>query len=155
MPDQLTKSARSFPSELASIRDSRLFVRGFAEGWPFSAGRLADIELATSELSTNAVVHGAGDSFYVALEGSPLGLSLSVTSTGSQTFPKVGRPQADEASGRGLLVVSRVGDTFSVTQTSKAVTVSCSFEIIGQPPTSTPPIPAPGSSPRLWSTPCR
>ena len=155
MPDHLTSSARVFPSEHASIRDSRLFVRRFAERWPFSTGRLADIELAASELSTNAVVHGAGDSYEVALEGSPVGLSLSVTSAGSQTFPQVRRPRADEESGRGLLIVSRVGDTFSVTQTSKAVTVSCSFEIVGQPPTLTPPAPAPGPSPRLWSAPCR
>ena len=154
VPDKLTKLARSFPSEHASIRDSRLFVRRFAEGWPFSTGRLADIELAASELSTNAVVHGAGDSYEVALEGSPLGLSLSVTSTGSQTFPQVRQPRADEESGRGLLIVSRVGDTFAITQTPNSVTVSCSFEIVGQPSTSTPPGSALGPSPRLWSAPC-
>ena len=122
-------SERTFPATVIAISQARNFVGTFASQWAFSAPRLADIQLATSELATNAVVHGRGPTFRVGLVGSVSGLQLEVESTGTATVPQIRRPMQHERTGRGLLIVSRLADRLTVHSTEVGVTLSCDFDV--------------------------
>jgi hypothetical protein len=123
------RSERMFPSTLISISEVRNFVRMFASKWSFSTPRLSDIELASSELATNAIVHGCGETFKVELVGTFNGFVLRVFSIGALTLPQIRHPSAFERTGRGLLIVSQVGENLSAVGDRLGVTMSCEFEI--------------------------
>lgn len=125
----VVRSERTFAARLTSIALARNFVRLFALHWPFSGPRLSDIELATSELATNAIVHGCGESFTIELEGSRNGFVVRVISIGALTLPQIRRPSSFERTGRGLLIVSQVGDNLSAIGDRLGVTMSCQFDL--------------------------
>jgi anti-sigma regulatory factor (Ser/Thr protein kinase) len=95
---------RVFPSTVSSVRFARQFVRGGTDGIFGDQLKLADIELATSELATNAIEHGDGDDFKVAVVARFDRLTVRVTSTGQATWPHLRDPTHDLLNGRGLRI---------------------------------------------------
>jgi anti-sigma B factor antagonist len=116
--DGVTSAARrSFPSELRAIPTIREFVR--RAGPALDERALADLELVASELATNAVRHGAGDQFDVAIEietaSTSPSISVSVrsrlTDADRTTDPHLWRrTKTDGLTGRGLAIVDSVSD---------------------------------------------
>ncbi len=110
-----------------SVRAARKFVRQAVSPVEWTSSRLADIELATSEMSTNAVEYGEGSSFAVTVLIHPGRLDLMVQSAGSHHTPAVQMSGNSTLSGRGLRIVSTVAEQFSVEQSPERVIVSCTF----------------------------
>lgn len=120
----------TFPASALSASASRTFVRL----------RLADhgllhlceqVELVTSELSTNAIRH-AGTPFTVCLSGDGDAVQLTVTDTGdgevADETPR--RPDWWEPEGRGLLLASAMSDGWGVDPGEHGGTaVWASFEV--------------------------
>ena len=121
-------SERSFPSTNDSVRATRSFVREFAEEWTDLHQRVNDIELATSELATNAIVHGNGTTFSVRVDTSKQRFALRVTSSGSGKGMAIRVPTPTEPTGRGLQIASRLGDEFFILDADGEVVVTCIFE---------------------------
>jgi anti-anti-sigma factor len=108
---------RSFPSELRAVPTIREFVRRAGPG--LNERTLADLELVASELATNAVRHGAGEQFDVAIEietaSTSPSISVSVrsrlTDADRTTDPHLWRrTKTDGLTGRGLAIVDSVSD---------------------------------------------
>ena len=118
---------QSFPAAFLSVRFARHFVRDALHSVGWLRLRLNDVELAMSELATNAIEYGGGEPFGVFVERRIDRVDLSVTSSGSRTTPSVRALSTDELSGRGLRIVSSVADEFDVLQTLDQVVVRCAF----------------------------
>jgi anti-sigma regulatory factor (Ser/Thr protein kinase) len=126
--------ARTFPAVPAQVAEARRFLAGLLDGDP-AAG---DAVLCLSELATNAIVHSRsrepGGSFTVRAQSGGRRLRVEVTDqggpwpTGTPTHPNPADeptstcthsspdeptetpsgPSLDEATGRGLLIVSQL-----------------------------------------------
>lgn len=110
----------SFNSQAVSIPVVRQGIRkalldaGFADD-------LVDIALLLgSELATNALRHGSESDqsdFEVRLVPDPVGLYLEVADS-NQTMPQPRRVHHDEEDGRGLLLLTQLGQKWGVTLTA-------------------------------------
>jgi anti-sigma regulatory factor (Ser/Thr protein kinase) len=90
---------------------ARSFVRDTLAGWGVES-RLDDVVLMTSELFTNAVLHGDGG-VDVVLVLSDDHLRVEVVDDGQATLrPHAQQPAADVVSGRGLAIVDALSDTW-------------------------------------------
>jgi anti-sigma regulatory factor (Ser/Thr protein kinase) len=85
------------------------------------------VELAASELLTNAVMH-ARTSFEVSVVAQD-DLEVSVRDTGASSFPDpastgtaVDGPGRDSEGGRGLLIVAAITDAWGITRHSNGTT---------------------------------
>lgn len=78
--------------------------------------------LLTSEIVTNAVVHGAGPITMVVLE-SEAGARIEVTDAGSGSVPTLCESGTDAEGGRGLLLVDRLADRWDHVLTDAGLTV--------------------------------
>jgi anti-sigma regulatory factor (Ser/Thr protein kinase) len=102
----------ALPGELTSVRQGRLFARDVVRDWGLDS--LADdVQLATSELITNAVRHAGTD---VVLS---LRLDTSLTVEVQDSHPELRRQEvaADDVlatSGRGLHIVAAVSSEWGV-----------------------------------------
>jgi anti-sigma regulatory factor (Ser/Thr protein kinase) len=67
------------------------------------------VVLLTSELVTNAVVHGLGP-IHLLLDDDGARLRIEVSDGESALPPGPGKPDAARESGRGLLIVDRLAD---------------------------------------------
>ncbi|HEX6421819.1 MAG TPA: ATP-binding protein [Acidimicrobiales bacterium] len=82
---------------------ARAFVRRTLAGW--GVGRVDDVVLITSELFSNAVLHGRGE-VEVTLSLSGGRVRLQVADGGGVPVPSdVRRPTPDAVTGRGLAIV--------------------------------------------------
>lgn len=102
----------ALPGELTSVRAGRLFARDVVREWGFD-GLADDVQLATSELITNAVRHAGSD---VVLS---LRLDRKLTVEVVDSHPELRRPEvaADDVlatSGRGLHIVAAVSSDWGV-----------------------------------------
>ncbi|MER8088323.1 ATP-binding protein [Streptomyces sp. NPDC087532] len=85
-------------------------------GYPYTSEPNETMTLIAAELAANAVRHGRvpGRDFHLRLtETGGRTLRIEVTDTRTESLPPAGVPQcpaADEESGRGLLLVSRLAD---------------------------------------------
>ena len=122
---------RSFPSELRSIPAVREFVRRAASA--LHELTLADVELVASELATNAVRHGAGEQFDVAVEPDTTSITPSVAvrvwsrlaDADRATDPRLWRREkAQGLTGRGLAIVDAVSDDLRYTVDGDTVEVT-------------------------------
>lgn len=94
-----TSSFEPVPAAAAAAR--RLVVTSLAGCEPTV---VADAELVTSELATNAILH-AGTPFTVAVSSRSDGAVRVAVSDGSRGLPVVRPPTAAAAGGRGLQIV--------------------------------------------------
>ena len=127
MSPALHQVQETFPAQLVSVRAARAFVRDLVTSVSWAEARLSDIELATSEMSTNAVEYGDGHEFVVLVEVHEDRLDVIVRSAPSVHHPAVKQSGPGELSGRGLRIVSTIAESFSIDQSPERVIVSCSF----------------------------
>jgi anti-sigma regulatory factor (Ser/Thr protein kinase) len=103
--------AALLPFDASTLSQVRAFVAEQAERAGMSERRLVDLQLAASELATNAVVHGGG-SGVAAVWPAEGGLVCQVADEGQATVRLTGRvpPAPDALAGRGLALVNYVSD---------------------------------------------
>ena len=126
---------RSFAGTTESIREARHFVRETTTEFADRAEFVGDMELAVSELVTNAVEHGINEpvTVNIAVVAEPPTVDISVRSVRSSSGiadPSTwSGPLPAVRTGRGLAIVRAVSDTVSVEEDDETVTVHCTFRI--------------------------
>jgi PAS domain S-box-containing protein len=108
-----------------SLTDARRFVSRTLEGWGVGGGSAFDILLCVSELVTNAINHG-GRPIQVRLHLYGDRLQLEVRDGGAG-MPAMRLSEPDEASGRGLLIVSRLAERWGIRPGAPGKTVWAQF----------------------------
>ena len=99
------------PSDVASVRIARAFVAEAMEQWQADVDRAA-VELATSEVVTNAVRHAGSDvGVTVRLVDDTVRVDIADS---SRALPVVRHASPDTTSGRGLDIVEAVTDDWGV-----------------------------------------
>jgi len=110
-----TNTAR-FRISKASVPKARDHVRLVLIGWKL--GHLGeDAALITSELATNVVTHaarGIGDYFELVLRSRDGILVLEVSDSYQWEMPELRKPDPEETSGRGLLLVDALCQAWGV-----------------------------------------
>ena len=122
---------QTFPSEWASVRLARQFVRS-ALRHPPAVPRdvVCDVELAVSELTTNGIRHGSGDPVTVGLEMDPHRVTMSVISTLASDHrddPTACAPSGEV--GRGIGIVRAVSSDLACHVAGRSMSASCRFRI--------------------------
>ena len=105
-----------FPAVPSSVREVRRLVADVLEAAGAPADRYHAALLATSELVTNAIEHASrkGDEIEVACVLSDRKLTASFTDRArGHTLPEARTPQETSESGRGLLIVDRLVDSWT------------------------------------------
>lgn len=98
-----------FDPDAASVRAARRFVAEVAE---LAGTRAADVELVTSELATNAVLH-AGTPFRVEVDRDARRLRVAVCD--DDPNPPIVQDHGIEApTGRGLRILAAIADRWGV-----------------------------------------
>jgi anti-sigma regulatory factor (Ser/Thr protein kinase) len=115
----MSSGERRFPAEARSAAEARGFVRSLLVGCDV---RLTDaIVLLTSELVTNAVVHG---DTAVIVDLARIDERFRVTvSDESSELPELRHPDLSDPHGRGLSIVDELSDEWGVEQGSRGKTV--------------------------------
>ena len=108
-----------FPQHTDSVFRARQFVRGALPGLPEDTVETA--ELLTSELATNAIVHGH-TAFDVEVTLSDGTIRVTVTDL-SEHLPVLLSPWLSDVHGRGLLILDQLADRWGTygTGTGKKV----------------------------------
>lgn len=99
-------------AELASVRAARRFVLGECVESGLSRDRCDDVVLLTSELVTNAVLHGRSE-VCVEIEATGLGVRVSVIDENSRR-PVIVAEDPDALDGRGLALVDALASRWGV-----------------------------------------
>jgi len=108
-----------FPMRVDSVSQARHFVRHMSRIFATNTAEIA--ELLTSELATNAVLHGC-TAFDVVVSQSEGALRVAVHDEGDRMpVPVVGRPS--DLHGRGLSMVELLSDHWGTIQNSPGKTV--------------------------------
>ncbi|MFD7687359.1 ATP-binding protein [Streptomyces sp. NPDC059781] len=147
LPQNPAPRERFFRRERRSVPGARVFARRVLEDWNV-CGRTDDVLLCVSELATNALLHGVppGRGFLLRLLPYADGVRVEVHDSGGGV-PAVPRDEPDE-SGRGLLLVAGLADTWGVGERGPGKVVWCEFATgpaAPTPPTRSSPVP-PGST---------
>ncbi|MFJ1678353.1 ATP-binding protein [Streptomyces sp. NPDC088251] len=131
---------RRFPRRRTSVGASRDFVVDVLIEWDLHP-LIEDIKLCVSELTTNALLHGAppGREFCVGLHRGEELVRLEVRDSGPGR-PVVQCPEDDVCSGRGLHLASELADGSGVDDHVVGKTVWLVFK------TAPAPLTTPGSS---------
>jgi anti-sigma regulatory factor (Ser/Thr protein kinase) len=112
----MTSAERSIalPAELTSVRQGRLFARDVVREWQCD-GLADDVQLAVSELITNAVRH-AGTDVVLTLRLADE-LRVEVRDSHAELIDRTPQPPDDPfaTSGRGLHIVAAVSSEWGVT----------------------------------------
>jgi len=122
---------RVFAAKTETIHAARQFVRNLGEAIEIQPPTLDDIELATSELVSNAIEHGSGDDYQIRLATSSNRFVIEVISTHNGTT--LGTPtewttsDPELPTGRGLGLVSAVSADVWVQHTGDRMIIGCEF----------------------------
>jgi anti-sigma regulatory factor (Ser/Thr protein kinase) len=125
-----TSQSCDLPAVSESIGAARDFANSAIAGADVDEATVIDLQLALSELVTNAVVHGAGGPITVEVTVAPSTITCAVASDG-QSLPEVSswvRPVDGRPSGRGLSIVRAVADAVTVDVDDDRIVVRCTFE---------------------------
>jgi anti-sigma regulatory factor (Ser/Thr protein kinase) len=126
-------SLRAFEPDVGSIAEARDEVeRILRRARPPDARPtlIGDVQLAVSELTSNAVAHGSGP-FTLRIETTGESVHCSVTSWLGDAEPPLvrdrPRPTADARSGRGLAIVAALATSVSTSVEDGHLVVTCEF----------------------------
>ena len=130
-------SERMFGGQNSSIRAARLFVRQAAAEVLDLAGPESDLrcdlELAVSELVTNAIEHGLEGPITVIVAATADTVMVSVrsvrTPAGIADPSTWASPLPTVRTGRGLAIVRSISDEVAVDADDATVTVHCTFRL--------------------------
>ncbi len=126
---------RTFAGQAVSISQARRFVRDATADVVDGADVGGDLELAVSELVTNAVEYGGEEpvTVTVALTADPPTVAISVrsvrTTSGIADPSTWAGPLPAVRTGRGLAIVRSISDEVSVESDESTVTVHCTFRV--------------------------
>jgi anti-sigma regulatory factor (Ser/Thr protein kinase) len=120
-----TRSAIELPGTLQSVREARRHVRTVL------GPEYDDVELAVSELVTNAVQHsesGAGRKVRLELAVDRGRVRVDVTDGGSSTgHPRLAEPPELSERGNGLRIVRAISSRWGVEVGARGTTVWCEW----------------------------
>jgi anti-sigma regulatory factor (Ser/Thr protein kinase) len=103
-------------AEPAAVRKARGWMSALAEGLVGSP-RIGDLELALTEVMTNAVRHGTkGGAVRLAATPKPEFLCVQVTDEGPGFVPRPGAMASEEHGGFGLFIVERLTRRWGMTR---------------------------------------
>jgi anti-sigma regulatory factor (Ser/Thr protein kinase) len=96
-----------------AVRAARSYVSDVLSAWAMPADLIDMATLLTSELASNAITHGHGQGGTFTLEVRSFGCCLSVdVADRSLSVPVLLSPAGDSESGRGLLLIAQVADSW-------------------------------------------
>lgn len=125
--DTARKSAITLPGVERSVGNGRRFVR---ETLGVRHPALETVALGVSELATNAIMHtpsGDGGEITIGLvAGGPL-VRAEVTNDGTMAAKPCVRRDTEAESGRGILIVEALADSWGVTEHGGRTTVWAEF----------------------------
>jgi anti-sigma regulatory factor (Ser/Thr protein kinase) len=107
---------RSFPRTLDSARRAREWVKVICLGWQKDPNECDDLVLITSELVTNALLHGKGR-IGVNLTHSAQSIRVQVSDAGHDPI-NMGAPTTDGTTGRGLSIVDALSERWGTRKNS-------------------------------------
>ncbi len=103
-----------FPAEGAAVGQARRRVRSTLDRWGL-AGLCDDAGVVVTELFTNAIRHTASERVDVVLWTAARSLYLEVVDQGgAATSPVARSAEADDESGRGLMLVTQLTERWGV-----------------------------------------
>jgi anti-sigma regulatory factor (Ser/Thr protein kinase) len=98
---------------LEAARAARLYVTDVLTAWSVAEDLIDTARLLTSELATNAITHGQDQGGTFTLEVRSFGCCLGVeVADDSRDVPVLRSVATDTETGRGLLLVARVADSW-------------------------------------------
>jgi PAS domain S-box-containing protein len=123
--------SRRLESTDTAVREARHLVTAYLDERGLPSSLQGDAALATSELVTNAVVHGhAPVDLRVRIEGSDVLIEVRDRATYQ---PRKLRPDEDEEHGRGLQIVAALSTRWGTRPTEHGKAVWCLLSSQGQP----------------------
>jgi PAS domain S-box-containing protein len=102
----------------ASVAEARHFVQEHLERWDVPDAVTRDLALVTSELVTNAMVHG-GAPVDVRLQRTGTRVVLEVQDDAASSLPRPQDPDDDDEHGRGLRIVETLSDEWGMRTTER------------------------------------
>ncbi len=124
---------QSLPRDPTSVAAARAHCREVVRQLPDEVAETA--VLLVSELATNAVLHGRGERYEVAVAFSSATGELSVGATDSlDGEPRVMNPDINEEHGRGLQLVAALAERWGVERDDSAGTKTVWFALTAHPP---------------------
>jgi PAS domain S-box-containing protein len=117
-PDGVADLSMSHDEGRPTIAEARRFVVDRLNGWDVPEPVVRDLALITSELVTNAVVHG-GSPVELRLERTGSRVVVLVEDDAIGTLPQARRPSDDDEHGRGLHIVEALSDEWGMRETDR------------------------------------
>jgi PAS domain S-box-containing protein len=102
----------------ATVAEARHFVQASLERWDVPEAVTRDLALVTSELVTNAMVHG-GAPVDLRLQRTGTRVVLEVRDDAASSLPRPQDPDDDDEHGRGLRIVETLSDEWGMRTTDR------------------------------------
>jgi PAS domain S-box-containing protein len=102
----------------ATVAEARHFVQSSLERWDVPEAVTRDLALVTSELVTNAMVHG-GAPVDLRLQRTGTRVLLEVRDDAAGSLPRPQDPDDDDEHGRGLRIVETLSDEWGIRTTDR------------------------------------
>jgi anti-sigma regulatory factor (Ser/Thr protein kinase) len=130
LPLPIPSDAASTSVGAGAMAAVRTFAREQAVKLGLTHDRVDDFALAVTELATNSVRHGGGEST-VRVWAEPKSIVCQVNDNGHITDVLAGRTpvHANEPGGRGLLLVNRLADLVRTQTTSSGTAIQVRFDL--------------------------
>jgi anti-sigma regulatory factor (Ser/Thr protein kinase) len=121
--------SRRLPSDESAVAEARHVTAAYLEARRLPATLVLDAGLVTSELVTNAVLHGrAPIDLRLRVEGAEV---LIEVRDGATYQPRKLRPQPNDEHGRGLQIVSALAARWGTRPTEHGKAVWCVLSALG------------------------
>lgn len=118
--------SRRLPPTAASVSLARRFVRQLLTEWSVAAATAWDVELALSEIVTNAARHSE-DTLHLTLTCTAEWVRFSVSDSSHRMPAVIENVDSDATSGRGLHMVNSVATRWGIESDGLGKTIWCEF----------------------------